>query len=342
MEISLEDIARYLEGKLIGNGTKIIKGASSFENADKDHIVLAGSAKYLTRLNETNAGAVVVPNNYDISSISMDMVAVENPMAAFSKILEMFYPAPKVERYISPKAGIGDNFISGNDISISHFVSIGNNVSLGDRVRIHSGVVIEDNVVIGNDVDIYPNVTVYSRCKIGSRVIIHSGTVIGSDGFGFAPDKEKYQKIPHTGIVCIEDDVEIGALNAIDRATFGETRIKKGVKTDNLVHIAHNVVIGENTLIVAQVGISGSTTIGKHAILAGQAGVSGHLNIGSNVIIGPRAGVAKDIPDNEIVSGAPEMPHKLWLRVQNIIPKLPELKKKISEIEKRLKKVEEK
>ncbi|QTA81940.1 UDP-3-O-(3-hydroxymyristoyl)glucosamine N-acyltransferase [Desulfonema limicola] len=342
MEISLADIARTIGGKLIGNGNKIIRGASCFENADKDHIILAGSAKYLNRLDETKAGAVIVPSNFDTSSISRDMVAVENPMADFSKLLEIFYPGPKVEQYISPNAVIGDNFISGNNISISHFVSIGSNVSMGDRVRIHSGVVIEDNVTIGSDVEIHSNVSIYARSQIGSRVIIHSGTVIGSDGFGFAPDKEKYQKIPHTGIVCIEDDVEIGALNAIDRATFGETRIKRGVKTDNFVHIAHNVVVGEDTLLVAQVGISGSTTLGNHVIVAGQAGISGHLNIGSNAIVGPRAGIAKDVPDNEIVSGAPEMPHKLWLRVQNIIPKLPELKKKISELEKRLKKVEEK
>lgn len=342
MEISLAEIAKQTGGKLIGNGDRIIKGASSFESAKKDHIILAGSAKYLSRLDQTGAGAVIVPENFDTSSISRDMVAVENPMAVFSKILEMFYPKQEIKQYISPNAGIGDNFTQGKDIYISHFVSIGNNVSLGHRVKLHSGVVLEDNVNIGDDVEIHPNVSIYKGTQIGSNVIIHSGTVIGSDGFGFAPDGEKYQKIPHYGIVCIEDDVEIGALNAIDRGTFGETRIKKGVKTDNLVHIAHNVVVGENTLLVAQVGISGSTTIGNHAILAGQAGVSGHLKIGNNAIVGPRAGIAKNVPDNEIVSGAPEMPHKLWLRVQTIIPKLPELKKQISKIEKRLKKVEEK
>ena len=355
MEILLADIAKAIGADLIGDGTKIIRGASSFENAEKDHIILAGSAKYLNKLDKTKAGAVVVPKdisdnavfgNYDTSSdtssISRNILGVDNPMAAFSKILMMFYPMPKVKQYISPNVGIGDNFTSGNDISISHFVSIGSNVTLGDRVRLHSGVVLGDNVVIGSDVEIHPNVSIYARCKIGSRVIIHSGTVIGSDGFGFAPDGDIYQKIPHTGIVCIEDDVEIGALNAVDRATFGETRIKKGVKTDNCVHIAHNVVVGENTLLVAQAGISGSTSIGKHVIVAGQAGIAGHLKIGSNSIVGPKAGIAKDIPENAIVSGAPEMPHKLWLRVQTILPKLPELKKKIARLEKRLKKVEEK
>ena len=153
---------------------------------------------------------------------------------------------------------------------------------------------------------------------------------------------EKYYKIPQTGIVQIDDDVEIGAGNTIDRATFGKTWIKQGVKTDNLVHVAHNVTVGENTILIAQVGISGSVTIGKHVILAGQAGVSGHLTIGDGATVGPRAGISKSVPDGEIVSGAPELPHKLWLRVQGVIPRLPELKKKLKEVEKRIKKIEEK
>jgi UDP-3-O-[3-hydroxymyristoyl] glucosamine N-acyltransferase len=171
-------------------------------------------------------------------------------------------------------------------------------------------------------------------------VIIHAGTVIGSDGFGFAPDGKKYYKIPHIGRVQIDDDVEIGAGNTIDRATFGKTWIKSGVKTDNLVHIAHNVTVGENSILVAQVGISGSVTIGKNAILAGQAGVVGHLNIGDNVTIGAQAGVAQSVSGDEIVSGSPAIPHRLWLRVQKILPRLPDLKKKLQEIEKRLDKIE--
>ncbi|NJL59362.1 MAG: UDP-3-O-(3-hydroxymyristoyl)glucosamine N-acyltransferase, partial [Desulfobacteraceae bacterium] len=219
---------------------------------------------------------------------------------------------------------------------------IGSDVRIGDRVTIYPGVVIGDHVTIGNDITIYPNVSIYDHCIIGSRVIIHAGTVIGSDGFGFAPDGETYCKIPHRGMVQIDDDVEIGANNAIDRATFGKTWIQKGVKTDNLVHVAHNVVVGENTLLVAQVGISGSTSIGNHAILAGQAGVSGHLQIGNNVIIGPQAGIAKSVADGEIVSGSPEIPHKQWLRVQTIIPKLPEMKKQLNELQRRIEEIEKK
>jgi UDP-3-O-[3-hydroxymyristoyl] glucosamine N-acyltransferase len=201
-------------------------------------------------------------------------------------------------------------------------------------------VVIGDHVVIGSDVEIFPNVSLLTGTRIGNRVAIHAGTVIGSDGFGYTPDDGVYHKIPHLGIVQIDDDVEIGAGNTIDRATYGKTWIQRGVKTDNLVHIAHNVVVGENTLLVAQVGISGSTTIGRQSILAGQVGVSGHLKIGDRVTIGPQSGIAGSIPDGVVVSGSPELPHKQWLRIQRIIPRLPEMKKKLAELEKRLNELE--
>ena len=164
--------------------------------------------------------------------------------------------------------------------------------------------------------------------------------MIGSDGFGFASDGDRYYKIPQVGIVRIDDDVEIGACNAIDRATFGRTWIKRGVKTDNLVHIAHNVVVGEDTVLVAQVGISGSVTIGNHVILAGQTGVAGHVAIGNRVTVGGGSGVTRSVPDGQIVSGFPAMPHRLWLRTSNIIPKLPDMKKKLRELEKRIEKME--
>jgi UDP-3-O-[3-hydroxymyristoyl] glucosamine N-acyltransferase len=219
-------------------------------------------------------------------------------------------------------------------------VFVGDDVIFGDRVTVHAGVVIGNHVRVGSDVILYPNVCILERCEIGNRVIIHAGTVIGSDGFGFALDGGHYHKIPQTGIVCIEDDVEIGACNTIDRATFGRTWIRRGVKTDNLVHIAHNVVVGEDTVLVAQVGVSGSVTIGNHAILAGQAGVSQHVTIGNGVTIGPQAGVAKSVPDGQVVSGSPEMPHRLWLKVCNIIPQLPEMKKKVRELERRIERLE--
>ncbi len=340
MRISLKEIADAVDGRLNGDPDMRIEGVSPFESAGPDQITMAGTPKFLKRISDTQAGAVIVPMKCEAAE--KPLVRVKNPQVAFARVVELFHPRPVPEDFISPRAHIGDHFSAGEKVTVSHGVVIGDRVSVGDRVRLHPGVVIGDGVIIGSDVEIYPNVTIRDKCCIGSRVIIHAGAVIGSDGFGFAPDGERYHKIPHTGIVRIDDDVEIGALNAIDRATFGETRIQKGVKTDNLVHIAHNVTIGENTVLVAQVGISGSTTIGRHAILAGQAGVSGHLNIGNNVTIGPQAGVAKSIPDDSIMSGSPEMPHSRWLRVQTVVPRLPEMKKQIAELERRLKALEDK
>ncbi len=340
MELSLASIAEIVEGEISGDGNQKICGAAAFDDAKDDEITFAGQSKFLKRIDDTDAGAVIVPQNFQGST--KNIVRVDNPQLAFIKVLNFFYPSLKPAAGISQDACIGKAFLCGDDVSIAPFSVIGDNVTFGHRVVLHPHVVIGDNVILGNDVKIYPNVTILERCNIGDRVTIHSGTVIGSDGFGFAPEGGKYHKIPHTGIVQIDNDVEIGAGNTIDRATFGKTWIRSGVKTDNLVHIAHNVIVGENSLLVGQVGISGSVTIGKNAIFAGQAGVAGHLNIGNNTIIGPQAGVAKSVPDGETVSGTPAMPHRIWLRVQRIIPKLPELAKKLSGIDQRLKKLEEK
>ncbi len=236
---------------------------------------------------------------------------------------------------------IGKNFVAGNGLSINAGVTIGNNVSLGDGVTILSGVVIGNNVKIGDDVKIFPNVVIWHDSVIGNRVIINSGSVIGSDGFGFVPNNGKHEKIPHTGNVRIDDDVEIGAINTIDKGTIGTTWIKRGTKTDNLIHIGHNVEVGEDTLIVAQAGIAGSTKVGNSVIIAGQAAISGHLTIGDNTIIGPRAGVVKSHPGGETISGFPELDHKQWLRVQNIKSKLPDLNKRIGDLEKKMEKIEQ-
>jgi UDP-3-O-[3-hydroxymyristoyl] glucosamine N-acyltransferase len=338
MELSLATIAEVVNGEIKGDKNKKICGVAPFDDASGDEITFAGHAKFLKNIDETDAGAVIVPR--DFQGATKNILQVDNPQLAFAMVLNLFYPPLKPKPGISSYACIGRNFVCGREASIAPFVVIGNNVTVGHGITIGPNVVVGDNVVMGNHVQIYPNVTILERCTIGNRVIIHAGTVIGSDGFGYAPDGKKYYKIPHTGIVRIDDDVEIGAGNAIDRATFGKTWIKRGVKTDNLVHIAHNVTVGEDSVLVAQVGISGSVTIGKNAILAGQAGVVGHLTIGDNVTIGAQAGVAKSVSGDEVVSGSPAITHRLWLRVQKILPRLPELKRKIEDMEKRLKKIE--
>ena len=332
MTFTLVEIAEALEGELIGDGNKMIHGPAPFESAGPDNITFAGSGKYIKRLKESRAGAVIVPGGTKTAPVNL--VAVKNPQAAFAKVLGLFFPPRMPSPGISPSAIIGRHFTCGENISIGHGVCIADNVTIGDHVVLRPGVVIEEGVTIGDDVLVYPNVTILEKNIIGNRVIIHSGTVIGSDGFGFAPDEGGYVKVPHAGIVRIEDDCEIGANNAIDRGTLGETHIKRGVKTDNLIHIAHNVTIGEHTVLAAQVGIAGSATIGDRAVLAGQAGISGHITVGNHTTSGPQAGVAKPVPDGSVVSGTPEMPHKLWLRVQRLIPKIPELAKRLSRLEK--------
>jgi UDP-3-O-[3-hydroxymyristoyl] glucosamine N-acyltransferase len=338
MEIPLSKLSDMIDGEVVGDGNIIIRGVAPFEQANKDEITYAGSQSFLKKIGESNAGAIIVPKEF--KSKDNGIVKADNPRVAFAKVVNIFHAKANPEPGINKTAHIGKNFRSGQNVSIGPFVVVGDNVVFGDNVKIHAHVFLGDNVTIGDDVEIYPNVTVFERCKLGNRVIIYSGTVIGSDGFGFAPDGERYCKVPQIGIVQIDDDVEIGANNAIDRATFGRTWIQKGVKTDNLVHIAHNVTVGENTLLIAQVGISGSVSIGNHSILAGQAGVIDHMTIGDNVTIGPKAGVVKSIPSGEAFSGfTPAMPHRLFLKVQSIVLKLPELKKKIDGIEKKLEKI---
>ena len=341
MNISLSKIGALVQGHIIGDAEKLINGAAPFELAGEDQITVAGNAKYLKKIGDCAAGAIIVPR--DTKTGDVNLLQVDNPMVAFAKIMQFFHPTTQPPAGIHPAVVIGDGFKCGQNVTVGPQVAIGRDVRMGDRVWIHPGVFVGDEVTIGDDVRIYPNVTVLERCIVGNRVIIHAGTVIGCDGFGFAPDGNCYHKIPHTGIVQIDDDVEIGANNTIDRGTFGRTHIGRGVKTDNLVHIAHNVTVGENTVLVAQVGISGSVTIGKNAVLAGQAGVAGHLTIGDGATVGPQTGVGKPVPDGQIVSaGVPEMPHRLWLRVQRMIPKLPEFGKRLAGLEKKIKRLEDK
>lgn len=341
MEFSLSHIAELVSGNIIGDPAQIICGVAPFESASGQEITVAGNVKFLKKIDTCAAAAVIVPRN--IETGAQNLLQVDIPMVAFAKIIDLFHPPVEPQVGVHPSAFIGREFAGGTDFSIAPLVAVGNGVTIGHRCRILSGSVIGDNVEIGDDVIIHPNVTILDRCRIGNRVIIHSGTVIGSDGFGFAPDGEVYHKIQQTGIVQIGDDVEIGANNTIDRATFGKTLIGKGVKTDDLVHIGHNVQVGDNTVIVAQVGIAGSSSIGKNVILAGKAAIAGHLKIGDGATVGPMCGVAKPVPAGAVVMGQmSEMPFKSWLRVQRTLPKLPELKKRLDALEKQFKELAEK
>ena len=268
-------------------------------------------------------------------------IIVANAELAYARVAWLF--APPVSRYpgISKHAVVHESCCFGEGVSVYPTVYVGEGrCQIGDETVLFPGVCIGENVTIGKRCLIYHNVSILRGCIIGDDVIIHPGTVIGSDGFGFVREGAASVKIPQTGIVQIDDQVEIGANNCIDRATFGRTWIKKGVKTDNLVQIAHNVVIGENTIVVSQAGVSGSCTVGKGVLIGGQVGISDHVDIGDGVMIGSQSGIPKSIPAGQVVSGSPILPHRVWLKSSVLTGKLPELNDRLRSLEKKVKALE--
>ncbi len=332
MQMTLEQLATLIGGDLTGDPRCMIEGAGPIDEAGDGHVTFAEKGPALKQVAQSRAAAIIVPRGVECKN--RNVVRVDQPRLAFARAVAALYPACRPPAGIHPTAVIGPDCVLGNDSTISAYTVLGRNVVLGARVVLYPHVVIGDEAVIGDDTVIYPQVSILERCRVGCRVIVHAGTVIGSDGYGFVQDQGRHIKMPQTGIVQIEDDVEIGACNTIDRATFGRTWIKTGVKTDNQVHIAHNVEVGEHSLLVAQVGISGSTKIGRHVIIAGQAGVAGHLTIADGAIIGPQAGIGHSVPEKQILSGGiVAMPHRTWLRLQQVLPELPELLKRIRQLE---------
>lgn len=345
MELKLDQIAGMINARIIGDPGVCVYDVNSFDKARNSDITFAHESKYLKRLSETDACAIIVPDSQEIDYTkfsSINLLTVKNPKLAFFNIVKFFYPEKKIKTEISSGAIIGKLFQVGKNPVIAPNVFIGDNVTIGDNVLLMPGVYIGDEVTIGNNAVIKPNVTIMERTQIGDNSIIHSGSVIGSDGYGFVQDAGVHEKIPHAGYVSILNNVEIGANTTIDRGTLGRTLIGNGVKVDNLVHIAHNVEIGDNSLIVGQVGIAGSAIIGKNVIIAGKAGISGHIKIGDNTIVGPFSGVHSNVGENQIVSGMPHMPHNIWRKAVTIISRLPEMRKKLFSMEKRLKNIEDK
>jgi UDP-3-O-[3-hydroxymyristoyl] glucosamine N-acyltransferase len=338
MERSLESLARDVGGRVSGDGSVLISGLAGIDGANKGDITFVSNEKFIPLLKKTKASAAIV--SQEIPDAVIPLLVVSNPLLAMAKLLATFTQRPPVAGGISDQAWISPSATVGEDAAISPFVSIGDEVQIGSRVTIYSGSSIGPQAVIGDDTIIYPNVTIYHRCVLGKRVIVHAGAAIGADGFGFVKDGETNVRIPQVGIVEIEDDVEIGANCCIDRATFGKTLIKKGVKIDNLVQVAHNVQVGEHSIIVAQVGISGSTTVGKNVTLAGQVGLVDHIQIGDNVMVGAQSGITKDVPPKQIVLGSPHLPHRQFLRVAAVWSRLPELKKEVDLLLKRVEALE--
>ena len=343
MQKTLKEIAKLIDGRVVGNGDILISGASGIREASEGDITFLSNPKYSSLMDKTLASAIVTST--DAQKTTKPVILTDNPSLAFVKIISIFTPK-EVEhpKSIDSTALLGKNVTLGRDVAIGAYCVIGDNVVIGDNTIVYAGCYIGHHTKIGSNTLIYPHVSIRERINIGSRVIIHSGTVIGSDGFGFVTIKGAHHKIPQVGTVEIGDDVEIGSNVTIDRARFGKTVIGSGTKIDNLVQIAHNVVIGENSIIVAQAGISGSTTIGKGVTLAGQAGLVGHITVGDGAIVAAQAGVTKSVPANTTVSGYPAKQHEVAKRINACVQNLPklynivnELKKKIEDLENKIK-----
>jgi UDP-3-O-[3-hydroxymyristoyl] glucosamine N-acyltransferase len=337
--MKLNELADMLGAELTGPADVDIRGAAGLHEAGEGQITFITDRKHLKDLERSRASAALVP--LDTPAMRLPLLRIENPRFAFAQVLRSFYVKPYQASGISEKAAIGANVSIGSDPSIHPFVVLADDVKVGERVTLYPGVSIGRGSVVEDDAIIHAQVSIGENVRIGKRVIIHSGAVLGSDGFGFVTDGGRHHKIPQIGGVIIEDDVEIGANCTIDRAALDNTIVKKGTKIDNLVQIAHNVTVGEHCLLVAQVGISGSCTIGNWVVLGGQVGIADHVIIGDRVMVSAQSGIIKDIEPAQVVGGTYAMPQRDWLKVQAVLPKLPELKKLVAELKKQINQLKE-
>lgn len=337
MEFTAKQIADFIGGKVDGNENATVHTFAKIEEGKEGAISFLSNPKYTHYIYETKSSIVLINEDVELEkSVETTLIRVKNAYECVAKLLQL-YEASKPKKkgvdtlaFVSPKATIG------KDVYIGAFAYIGDGAVVGDNTQIYPHTVIGDGVKLGSSCLLYPNVTIYEGCKLGNNVTIHAGTVIGADGFGFAPNAEGYDKIPQIGIVTIEDNVEIGANTCIDRSTMGSTVIRKGVKLDNLIQVAHNVEIGENTVMSAQVGIAGSTKVGSWCMFGGQVGLAGHIHIGDKTFLGAQSGVPGNIKGNQTLIGTPPMEPKAYFKSQAIFRRLPEMYKQINELQKQI------
>lgn len=339
--MKLEEIAQKIGGVLEGSGDVEIAGLAGLHDAGPNDITFLANSKYASAVETTNAGAVLLGKDWE-GSAPCTLVRVDDPDAAFAETAKLFAPPEiKYDPGVHETATISEEAELGENVSIGPYCVVCKGARIGSGTVLVANVYVGESTVIGSECLVYSNVTMRERCRIGDRVIIHPGAVIGSDGFGYVRKGEQWEKIPQVGYVELEDDVEIGSNVTIDRGRFGRTLVAKGAKIDNLVMIAHNVVVGENTAMAAQVGISGSTRIGRNVQLGGQAGLAGHLSVGDNSAVGAQGGVTKDVPPATYVTGYPAMPHKKAAKLHASMMRLPALKERIAELESKVLELEE-
>ena len=346
MEFTAKQIAEYLQGSVEGNEQATVNTFSKIEEGIPGAIAFLANPHYENYIYDTKASIVLVNKDLKLEKkVKATLVRVDNAYESIARLLTLYEQAKAKKTGVSSLAFISETATIGKDCYIAPFAYIGENVVIGNSTIIHSHATIEDNASIGENCLIYPNVSIYHDCKIGNNVTLHSGCVVGSDGFGFAPTPSGFEKIPQIGIVTIEDNVEIGANSCIDRSTMGSTYIRKGVKIDNLVQIAHNVEVGENTVMSAQVGVAGSTKIGKWCMFGGQVGINGHITIGDKVSCGAQAGIMGGCEKgNMSLQGSPAINYKNFARSSILFKKLPEiytelynLKEEINALKKQIK-----
>lgn len=335
MEFSAKQIAQFVQGVIEGDENATVNTFAKIEDGKPGAISFLSNPKYTHYIYDTESSIVLVDKSVELEKpTKATLIKVDNAYECVAKLLQL-YESMKPKKtgidslaFVSPSAKIGEN------VYIGAFAYIGDNVVIGDGCQIYPNVVICENAKVGNDCLFYPNVTIYHDCHVGNRVTLHAGSVVGSDGFGFAPSENGYDKIPQIGIVTIEDDVEIGANTCIDRSTMGSTYVRKGVKLDNLVQIAHNTDIGANTVMSAQVGIAGSTKVGQWCMFGGQVGIAGHITIGNKVFLGAQSGVPSSLKDDQTLIGTPPMEKLPYFKSQAIFQKLPDLYKQIQKLQK--------
>ena len=341
MEKTLKELANYVGGEVAGDGNTKIKGVMTIDEAMEGYITFVSNKKYIKKLEQTGASAIII--SPDIVAEGKNLLITNNPYLAFAKVVDLMMNPKKVyPGTIDNSARVSGSAELGSNVTIYPFVFIGETAKVADNVVLYPGVYVGDDCRIGKDTIIHPNAVIHKGTIIGERVVIHSNVVVGCSGFGYAPDGSTYFKIPQVGITVIEDDVDIGANTTINRAVLGETRIRRGTKIDSEVIIAHNVEIGEDTLVTSQVGIAGSVTIGNNVILAGGSGVAGHIKVGDNVKVGGWTGVTKDLPPGGTFLGTPAIEIERMRKCYMVIPKLPEMRDAVKDLQRKIKQLEEK
>ncbi len=339
MQVSFtaEQIATVLKGTVEGDPSVKVNNFSRIEEGKPGTLTFLANPKYIHHIYTTKASIVLVNDDFKPEQpVQATLIRCANAYAALAVLLDLVEKTKPQKVGVEPMSYISDSASVGTDVYVGGFAYIADNAQVGNNVKIYPQSYIGDDVKIGDNTIIYPGVKIYSGCIIGNNCIIHAGAVIGSDGFGFAPENGVYKKIPQMGIVIIEDDVEIGANTTVDRAVMDATIIRKGVKLDNLIQIAHNVEVGENTVMAAQVGVSGSTKIGKQCMFGGQVGLGGHITIGDNANIGAQSGIISNIEPNAKILGAPAIPVRDFFRSSVIFPKLPEMYRQIAQLQKEI------